>query len=109
MPSIKDTKRKEVQSMTNRQEKHAELQKLIRQMDVYNWEHPGSELSTYQKQSDKNYFFQLALILRNNYQLSFREISDMVHIPVNTLHRELKKRSQKYDTLQDFVAMVQDQ
>lgn len=95
--------------MTNRQEKRAALQKLIRQMDVYNWEHPGEELSTYQKQSDKDQFFQLALILRNNYQLSFREISDMVHIPINTLHRELNKRSQEYDTLQDFVNMVQDQ
>lgn len=95
--------------MTNRQEKRASLQKLIQQMDVYNWEHPEEELSTYQKRSDKDKFFQLALILRNNYQLSFREISDMVHIPINTLHRELNKRSQEYETLQDFVNMVQNQ
>lgn len=93
--------------MTNRQEKHAELQKLIRQMDVYNWEHPADTLPTYQNQKNRESFFQLALILRNNYDLSLREISEMINIPVNTLHREFAKRTQKFETLQELLNFVQ--
>lgn len=93
--------------MTNRQEKRQKLEKLMRQMDVYNWEHPASTLPNVHVSKDRESLFQVALILRNNYQFSCYEIAPIIDIPVSTLKRELSRCTQKYSTLQDLMYAVQ--
>ncbi|CAK1253232.1 hypothetical protein [Fructobacillus tropaeoli] len=92
--------------MTNRQEKRKALQKMMREIDVYNWEHPASTLRQVHEPKNRESLFQLALILRNNYQVSCYEIAPIIDVPVSTIKRELNSRSQKYETLQDLLHVL---
>lgn len=73
--TIKDQKRRKVK-----------LAKYIQQLDEFNWHHPAqaNEMADSQYEQDKTNYYtvQMALVLKNNYQMSYNNIDYILQISV---------------------------
>ncbi|MCC8439532.1 hypothetical protein CRI85_04130 [Leuconostoc pseudomesenteroides] len=99
-------------TIKNKTQREVQLAQYIQQLDEFNWHHPeqANEMANSQYERDKTNYYtaQMALILKNNYQMSYNNIDYILQISVKHGFDLIKKYKQDFSSLEEIQEALEN-
>ncbi|ABJ62355.1 hypothetical protein [Leuconostoc mesenteroides] len=99
-------------TIKEQKQRKIKLAKYIQQLDEFNWHHPAqaNEMADSQYERDKTNYYtaQMALVLKNNYEMSYNNIDYILQISVKHGFDLIKKYKQDFSSLEEIQEALEN-